>query len=112
MHAMLSLAPVSVLVGIGMLLVLRRVSNPAAIAKAKARIMAHLYEMRLFPDEPALIWKAQGGLLKANARYIGLMLLPAIIMSVPMLALFSVMDCYYGHAPLEPGRAAILTVQL
>ena len=112
MRAMLSLAPISVLVGIGMLLVLRRVSNPAAIARAKARIMAHLYEMRLFPDEPALIWKAQAGLLKANARYIGLMLLPAIVMTVPMLALFSVLDCYYGQAPLEPGRAAILTVQL
>jgi hypothetical protein len=32
--------------------------------------------MRLFTDEPSLVWKAQAGLLAANARYIGLMLLP------------------------------------
>ena len=111
-NAMLSLAPLSVLVGIGMLWVFRRTSNPEAIGKAKARMMAHLYEMRLFPDEPALIWKAQWGLLTANARYLGMMLLPAVVMSIPMVLLFSHLECFYGLRPLEPGREALLTVQL
>jgi hypothetical protein len=111
-NAMISLVPLGVLAGMGMLWIFRRTSNPQGIGRAKARIMAHLYEMRLFPDEPALIWKAQQGLLRANVRYLGLMLLPALIMTIPMVALFSELECFYGRRPLEPGRDAILTVQL
>src|SRR5262245_35956842 len=83
--AMWGLAPLSVLVGIAMLWVFRRTSNPEGIARAKARVMAHLYELRLFPDEPVLIWKAQWGLLKANARYAGMMLVPVAVMGLPMV---------------------------
>jgi hypothetical protein len=95
-----------------MLAVFRWTSNPEAIRRAKARIMAHLYEMRLFPDEPLFIWKAQAGLLATNVRYLGLMLLPALVMTLPGLALFNWLDGYFGYKPLEPGTAAILTVQL
>jgi hypothetical protein len=112
MEYLLSLAPVSVLIGIGMLVVFRRVSNPAAIARAKARMMANIYEMRLFPDEPVLIWKAQWGLLRANIRYVALMLAPALVMSIPLLLAGSVLQCYYGLAPLAVGQAGIVTVQL
>jgi hypothetical protein len=110
--AIISLLPLSVLLAMGMLWVFRRTSNPEAIGKAKARAAAHLYEMRLFADEPVLIWKAQWDLLKANARYIGLMLVPAIVMTIPMVFLFSELECFYGLRPLEPGKEAILTVQL
>jgi hypothetical protein len=78
----------------------------------KARLGAHLYEMRLFADEPVLVWKAQWDLLKANARYIGLMLMPALILTVPMILLFGQLDAFYGYTPLEPGQAAIVTMQL
>src|SRR4051812_30362915 len=111
-NAMITLAPLGLLVGMGMLWIFGRTSNPKAIGRAKARMMAHLFELRLFPDEPALIWKAQKGLLKANARYLGMMMLPAVVMSIPMVALFSELECFYGYRPLEPGRDAILTVQL
>ena len=109
---LLSLVPVSILLAIGMLLIFRRVSNPQAIAGMKARLMAHLYEMRLFTDEPALIWKAQKGLLFANVRYIGLMLAPILVISLPMIFVLSQLECFYGHAPLGPQRQAIVTVQL
>jgi len=110
--AMWSLVPLSVLMGIAMLWVFRRTSNPEGITRAKARVMAHLYELRLFPDEPVLIWKAQWGLLKANARYAGMMLIPVAVMALPMALLFSELECFYGYRPLEPGREAILTIQL
>jgi hypothetical protein len=109
---MLSLVPVSILLAIAMLLAFRRVSNPQAIARMKARLMAHLYEMRLFTDEPVLIWKAQAGLLIANIRYIGLMLAPALVISIPMVFVLSQLDCFYGYRPLDLHRKAILTVQL
>ena len=111
-NPLISLAPLSLLAGIGMLLVVRRTSNPAAIGKIKARLMAHLYEMRLFADEPVLIWKAQWGLVKGNVRYLGMMLLPVVVMTIPMVFLLAQLDCFYGYMPLQPGREAILTVQL
>jgi uncharacterized membrane protein (DUF106 family) len=112
MHAMLTLIPLSILVGVGMLWIFGRTSNQEAIRRAKNRLQAHLYEMRLFTDEPMLIWKAQGGLLAANARYIGLMLVPALVASIPMILIFAQLECFYGYTPLAAGRDAIVTVQM
>ena len=109
---MLTLIPISVLLGVAMLWVFRRTSNQKAIQSAKRRVQARLYEMRLFTDEPSLVWKAQIGLLAANARYLGLMLVPAAILTVPMLLLYAPLESFYGLAPLAPGDAALVTVQM
>ncbi|MEO8658930.1 MAG: hypothetical protein ABI693_10680 [Bryobacteraceae bacterium] len=109
---MLSLFPISVLVGVAMLWVFRRTSNRQAIDSAKRRIQACLYEMRLFTEEPSLVWKAQAGLLTGNARYLALMLVPAIAMTVPMVVLFSHLEAFYGMAPLPLGREAVVTIQM
>ena len=111
-NPMASLIPLSLLVGIGMLWVFRLTSNQDAIRRIKARLQACLYEMRLFTDEPALIWKAQWTLMTTNARYLALMFAPALLMSVPMILLFGQLECFYGHVPLEPGREAIVTMQM
>jgi hypothetical protein len=68
--------------------------------------------MRLFTDEPSLVWKARIGLLSANARYLGLMLVPAAILTVPIVLLFAHLEAWYGLAPLPPGRATLVTVQM
>src|SRR6516162_9661886 len=112
LHPMITLIPISVLIGIAMLWVFARTSNQQAIQKVKARLQAHLYEMRLFTDEPVLIWKAQWGLLVANAKYIGLMLVPALVASIPMVLIFAQLECYYGNSPLPVGREAIVTAHL
>jgi len=111
-NAMLSLVPLSVLLGMGMLWVFRRTSNQKAIRKVKARIHAHLYEMRLFVDEPLLVWQAQWGLISANVRYVGMMLVPALVMAAPMILIIAQLECFYGHTPLELGQTAIVTVQM
>lgn len=95
-----------------MLWIFGRTSNQEAIKKVKARLQAYLYEMRLFTDEPALIWKAQVGLLAANAKYIGLMLVPALVASVPMILILMQMEGYYGRSPIPVGREAIVTAHL
>lgn len=111
-NAMLSLAPLSLLVGVGMLWVFKVTSNPEAILKVKARLMACLYEMRLFVDDPLLVWKAQWGLMVANVRYIALMLMPALVMTAPMILIFGQLECFYGYSPLQPGEAAVVTIQM
>jgi hypothetical protein len=111
-HAMLSLLPLSVLTGAAMLWTFARTSDQAGIRKIKQRLSAYLYEMRLFTDEPLLIWKAQCGLLVSNVRYLSKMLFPALILSVPMLLIFPEIESFYGYHPLAPGREAVVTMQM
>ena len=111
-NAMLSLVPLSALVGMGMLWVFRRTSNQEGIRNVKARLQARIYEMRLFVDEPLLVWQAQWGLISANVRYIGMMMVPALVMTAPMILVFGQLECFYGYTPLEPGKTAIVTVQM
>lgn len=111
LHPLWTLIPISILAGIAMLWAFGRFSNQAAIHETKQRLAARLYEFRLFVDEPKLIWQAQVGLVRDNLRYLGLMLVPAAVLAVPMLALFAQLDALYGWMPLTPGRSAIVTVQ-
>jgi len=111
-NAMWSLIPISILVGIGMLWVFGRTSNQKAIQATKRKLQAHLYELRLFTDEPGLVWQAQKSLLWSNFRYIGLMLVPAIFLTIPMVILFVHLEAFYGMEPLPVGREAIVTMQM
>lgn len=111
-NPMLSLVPFCILVGVVVLMVFRLASNQKAIAKVKARLMAYLYEMRLFVDDPVLVWKAQWGLLVSNVKYVTLMCVPAMIMTAPMLLIIGQLECFYGYTPLEPGEAATVTIQM
>src|SRR2546422_561439 len=88
-----------------------RLSNQSAIRETKRRLAARLYELRLFVDEPTLIWQAQAGLLRDNLRHLGLMLVPAAVLTLPMLVLFAQLDAFYGWTPLRPGQTAVVTVQ-
>jgi len=110
--AIWTLAPISVLAGLGMLWVFARTSNQFAIRALKKRRSAFLLEIRLFGDEPSLIWRAQGALLVANVRYIGLMLWPVLVMTGPMILLFVQLEAFYGRAPLRVGESALVTMQL
>lgn len=111
-HPLVSLVPLSVLAGIGMLWVFGRVSNQEEIRRTRKKLQAYLLELRLFGDEPGLIWRAQRNLLLGNFKYIGLMLKPALILTAPMVLLLVHLDAFYGRAPLPLEKPAVLTVQL
>ncbi len=108
----LSLALMAVLAALGMLWTLRRFSDQAAIRATKRRLRAHLYELRLFADEPALIWRAQWHLLRFNLRYLRLMLRPALVLALPMVLLLIHLDAFYGRSPLPVSKATVVTVKL
>ena len=112
MPAFASLVPVSILAGIGILLVFRHASDQAAVRRAKSIAQAHLLEFRLFMDEPRLILRAQRDLIVANARFLKLMLRPVVVLALPMGLLLAVMEAFYGHAPLRVGQPTIVTAQV
>jgi hypothetical protein len=107
-----SLAPLSIVLGAVLLWAFGRVSNQKAIGQARRRLQACLYELRLFTDEPALIWRAQATLLWVNLRYLALVLYPMLILTIPMALLFALLEPFYGKAPLAPGEPAIVTVKM
>lgn len=107
-----SLALISAAAGVAMLFVFRATSNQSAIRAAKNRVIAHLLELRLFADEPAVMWRAQVALLRANLRYLAATAVPALCIAVPMVILLLHLEAYYGRAPLLPGTPAIVTVHM
>lgn len=108
--ALAGLAAAGVLSAAVALWAFARFSDQARIRGIKRQIKASLYEMRLFVDEPMVLLRAQKHLVTANLRYLGLMLRPVAVISVPMFLLFSALDAIYGYRPLNYGEAALLTV--
>jgi hypothetical protein len=106
------LAAISIAAGIGMLWVFGKTSNQMRIRAVKRRVQAHLLEMRIFADEPAVTWRAQKSLLRANAGYIGLMMKPVLVMALPVTVLLVHLEGFYGREPLPIGREAIVTVAM
>jgi hypothetical protein len=105
------LAIFSIVFGVVMMLAFRAASRPDRILRAKRRVQAQLLALRLFGDEPALIWKAQTGLLAANARYLAAMLLPIAAAAVPFLLAYPHLEALYGRAPVPVGGETTLTLR-
>lgn len=110
--AVAGLLPISMLCGAVMLWVFGKTSDQEAIRKTKNRLKAHMLEMRLFTDEPVLVLRAQKNLIIGNGRLLALTLRPALYLIVPMILLFVQLESFYGRAPLRPGEATLVTVQL
>ncbi|MEJ7604831.1 MAG: hypothetical protein WKF37_00840 [Bryobacteraceae bacterium] len=106
----MTLLPISALAGAGMLWVFRGTSNQGAIKRARSRITASLYELRLFADEPGLIIQAQKTLLFENIRIIGFVLVPMLVLTIPFTLLAVLLDPIYGQRP-PANRPALVVLR-
>lgn len=107
-----SMMPLALLAALIMLAVFRYTSSPRRIERSKRLLRAYLMEMRLFSDEPALVFGAQWRLLRANAVYLFWMAVPVACASVALWPLLAQMERLYGVEPLPLGRVALFTVHL
>ncbi|MGB7760956.1 MAG: sulfatase, partial [Bryobacteraceae bacterium] len=111
MRALATLAPLSALCGILTALVFRRFGS-SHTRRTVNRMLAHVMELRLFLDEPHLVWNAQRGLLRDNLRLLGEIAVPTLIVA-PLLGLMMWQaDAVYGHAPLRAGDAVVVTAHV
>ncbi|MEZ5364643.1 MAG: hypothetical protein R2748_20485 [Bryobacterales bacterium] len=110
-HPLASLIPLSALIGVAMLWVFGKTSNQKAIERAKKKMQAYLLELRLYGDDPGLLFRAQGNLIVANLKYMAHMFKPALILTIPMIVLLFHLDAIYGIRALRPGEAAVVTVE-
>jgi hypothetical protein len=106
-----SLTAIAILTAVALLWVWRRFSNRDRIALAKRQTRARLYAMRLYADDPRLIFRTQGELLSWTLRYLAAMQRPMALAIVPLFVLCLQLDDVYGHRLPGPGEAAVVTAQ-
>jgi hypothetical protein len=110
--AWVSLGVYGLVLAVLALLVYKRCSNQRAIEDVKRRMAASIFEIRLFNDDLRAILRAQGTLLRDNLKYLGLNLVPLVVMVALMLPLFAHLQFVYGYEGLPVGKPAVVTVKL
>jgi hypothetical protein len=106
------LTVVSLLVALGLLAAFKVTSNQRALAAAKRRIQANLFELRLFQDDPRLVMRVVGELLLQQAVYLRYAFVPLIWVALPLAILAAHLQARYGYDGLNPGHAALVTVRM
>ena len=107
----IGLAVVSLLVSVPLMLGFRALSDQDALAAAKRRIHAGVFEIRLFNDDLGAITRAQIEIVRHTLSYFRLSFIPMAWMMIPLILLLIQLQFHYGYEGLETGRSAILKVQ-
>jgi hypothetical protein len=98
--------------GVGLLFVVGHFSSPTRVGRARDRLSAGLYEIRLFWDAPAQMGRALGRALVWAGRYLGLLTPAVIVISGPLALVYLHLEVRYGTAPLAVGVPALVRVTL
>jgi hypothetical protein len=107
-----ALVAVSLLAGIAIAYVFPRISNQSAIRIAKRKLQAHLLELRLVSDEPALMWRAQKDFLAANGRYLAAMLRPALVLGPLFVLMLLHLEPFFGSRSPAVGESVLVSARL
>jgi hypothetical protein len=103
---------VSLLTAMAALLVVGRTSDQKRMVETKRQIHAALFEIRLFNDDLVAVLRALGEVLRHNALYLRLSLVPLAWMAFPLTIVIAHLQAFYLYTGLQPGTPAILTVEL
>jgi hypothetical protein len=106
------LAAAALAAAVLVLLIVRWTSSPAAIARARSRLVARVLELVLFRHDAMISFSAAGRIASANLAYLRTLLLPLVISLVPMALILAQLSCWFDARPLQVGEAAVLEVKL
>ena len=106
-----SLAIVSLVTAAAILLVVRATSDQRALAAVKRQIHADLFEIRLFNDDLRAMLRAELDILRHNATYLRLSLVPMVWILVPAGLAAAQLQSYYGYSGVDVGSAVLVTAQ-
>ncbi len=111
-HAWFDLTVWPVLGGIVALLVYKYTSNQAGITHAKGQIKMRLVEIRLFSHDIGMVVRATGHILWNNGKYLGLNIVPMLVMFVPIMSMLVQLEARYAFDPMPVGQEELLELQL
>lgn len=106
-----SLAILSFVTGVLMLIIFRMVSNQRGIRRAKGRVVSQLLVIRLFKDDPWMTLRGLGGALLENLGYLRHALLPIAVMILPVTLILIHLDPWYARTPLAAGAETRVAVE-
>src|SRR5579872_3140028 len=110
-HGLTAAAAFGGLAGMFVALSFRLFGDREAVRELRRRLWAHVLELRLFGDEPALAFGSLFGIAKINARLLACAM-PPLLITAPVVGLLVVhLNDFFTRTPLQNGGAAVLTVR-
>ena len=103
---------ISLVIGLGMVIVFRYTSDQKAIHVAKDRLKAHLLALRLFQDQIPVVLRSYGRIVLATGRYLRLAFKPLLFVIVPLIFLVVQLDRYLGSMPVELGHPFLVKARM
>jgi hypothetical protein len=102
----------ALLTGLVVLLVFKATSNPARVAQARNRALAHVMEIWLYRADPLLSLRAVGRVMGANLHYCSVLLVPMLASLVPMALLLVQAHDWFACRPLLAGETVLVVARL
>ncbi len=103
---------ISAIVGVLFIMAFPHVSAQEGIKAVKDRIKYNLLGIRLFQDNLPVVLRSTGGTLGWNFGYIGLNLLPMVVLAAPFMAIWFQLDSLYAFQPLKVGQERTVVCEL
>jgi hypothetical protein len=111
-HRTAGLVALSMVTGGALTLLYRALADEARIRRTREVFKARVLEMRLYPDDMVLIFRALGGAIAAQGAYLRAAARPIIVVALLAVPFFLQIEARYAHAPLAPGTSTIVTARL
>lgn len=108
----LSLTLVSVASGAAILWVVGKLTDQRRLERARDRMGAHIYEMRIYLDSPVRILKAQVAFIRSSLEYIGVTLPSLLVVAAPLGLLLLHLEPRFDRSPISVGQDAVMMVRL
>lgn len=109
---LVGLAVVSLLAAVAMLAVVRATSDQPRIRAAKRALWACVLEIRLLGHDLRAVLRAAGEMVRHNATYLRLSLVPVLWMALPMGLVIAHLHFHYGYSGLDVGQPALVKVRV
>jgi len=107
-----ALLVISVAAGMAMVWVFGHLSKQEQIGRVKDQIRGKLFGVRLFQHEIGVVLRLQRQILRHTVTYMGLSLLPMLILLIPVSLVIVQLNHHFAHRPLHPGERAMVKVTL
>jgi uncharacterized membrane protein (DUF106 family) len=102
----------SVVIGLGMIVLFGYTSDQKAIGIAKDRLKAHLLAVRLFRDQLHVVMGSYGKVLGGTGRYLQLAFKPLLYVIIPITLLIIQLDRSLGLTGIQTNTPFLLTAKL
>jgi hypothetical protein len=102
----------SVVIGLGMIVLFGYTSDQKAIGIAKDRLKAHLLAVRLYRDQLHVVMGSYGKVLGGTAHYLKLAFMPLLYVIIPITALIVQLDRSLGLTAIHTNTPFLLTARV